>query len=152
LTSVLALGGPPDQRCWVERQKVYEDRGANVPGAIVGAVIGGVLGHQVGGGRGRDVATAGGAVAGAAIGANVGGGGGSYDRDVERCTTVSGDFRPDYWDVTYVFQGVEHRAQMTAPPGATITSAATASRAARHGDPNETRAEVGRRDFFCRCG
>jgi uncharacterized protein YcfJ len=121
VTSVRAVGGPPEQRCWVERQQVREDSGANVPGAIVGAVIGGVLGHQVGGGRGRDVATAGGAVAGAAIGANVGRGGGVYDRDVQRCTTVSGDFRPDYWEVTYVFQGVEHRAQMTAPPGATLT-------------------------------
>ena len=47
---------------------------------------GGVLGHQVGGGRGKDLATAGGAVAGAAIGANSGRGTGeSYDRDVRRC-------------------------------------------------------------------
>src|ERR1700687_2107425 len=83
VTSVRAVVGPPEQRCWVEREQVYQDnRGnANVPGAIVGAVIGGVLGHQVGGGRGRDVATAGGAVAGAAIGSNVGRGGGAvYDR------------------------------------------------------------------------
>ncbi|MDE2357860.1 MAG: glycine zipper 2TM domain-containing protein, partial [Betaproteobacteria bacterium] len=64
--------GPPERRCWVERRQVVEDGGGgvNVPGAIVGAVIGGVLGHQVGGGHGRDIATAGGAVAGAAIGAN----------------------------------------------------------------------------------
>ena len=120
VTSVRAVGGPPEQRCWVERQQVYEDRGANIPGAIIGGVIGGVLGHQIGGGRGKDVATAGGAVAGAAVGANVGRGGDTYDRDVQRCTTVSGDFHPAYWDVTYMFQGVEHRAQMTAPPGPTI--------------------------------
>jgi uncharacterized protein YcfJ len=120
VTSVRAVGGPPEQRCWVERQQVYEDRGANIPGAIIGGVIGGVLGHQIGGGRGKDVATAGGAVAGAAVGANVGRGGDTYDRDVQRCTTVSGDFHPAYWDVTYLFQGVEHRAQMTAPPGPTI--------------------------------
>ncbi len=122
VTSVRAVVGPPEQRCWVERQQVVEDRGgANVPGAIAGAVIGGVLGHQVGGGRGRDVATAGGAVAGAAVGANVGRGGtGVYDRDVQRCENVSGG-RPEYWDVTYDFRGVQHRVQMSAPPGRTIT-------------------------------
>lgn len=121
VTSVRAVVGPPEQRCWVERQQVYEDNRPNVPGAIVGAVIGGVLGHQVGGGRGRDVATAGGAVAGAAIGSNVGrGGGGTYDRDVQRCENVSSDMRPDYWDVTYNFRGIEHRVQLSAPPGPTI--------------------------------
>ena len=73
VTSVRAVVGAPEQRCWVERQQVVEERGgANVPGAILGAVIGGVLGHQVGSGRGQDIATAGGAVAGAAIGANAG--------------------------------------------------------------------------------
>ena len=122
VTSVHAVVGPPEQRCWVERQQVVEDRGgANVPGAIVGGIIGGVLGHQVGGGRGRDVATAGGAVAGAAVGANVGRGGSeAYGRDVRRCENVSGA-RPEYWDVTYNFRGVEHRAQLSAPPGPTIT-------------------------------
>jgi len=122
VTSVHAVVGPPEQRCWVERQQVYEDRGnPNVPGAIVGAVIGGVLGHQIGGGRGRDVATAGGAVAGAAIGSNVGrGGGGAYDRDVQRCANVSSNARPDYWDVTYNFRGIEHRVQLSSPPGPTI--------------------------------
>ena len=61
VASVRAMVGPPEQRCWIERQQVVEDRGgANVPGAIVGGTIGGVLGHQIGGGPGRDVATAGG--------------------------------------------------------------------------------------------
>ena len=121
VSSVRAVVGPPEQRCWVERQQVVEDRGGvNVPGAIVGGIIGGVLGHQIGGGRGRDVATAGGAVAGAAVGANVGRGGQVYDRDVKRCENVSST-RPEYWDVTYNFRGIEHRAQFSAPPGPTIT-------------------------------
>lgn len=119
--SVHAVVGPPEQRCWVERQQVYDRGGANVPGAIAGAVIGGILGHQVGSGRGRDVATAGGAVAGAAIGANVGRGDQSYSQDVQRCENVQGQLQPDYWDVTYNFRGVEHRVQMTAPPGASLT-------------------------------
>ncbi len=77
VTSVRAVVGPPEQRCWVEREQVVQNSGdANVPGAIIGAVIGGILGHQVGSGRGNDVATVGGAVAGAAVGANVGRGGG----------------------------------------------------------------------------
>ncbi len=123
VTSVRAVVGPPEQRCWIERQQVVDapPGGANVPGAIVGAVIGGILGHQIGGGRGQDAATAGGAVAGAAIGANVGRGTGQvYTQDVQRCTTVP-SARPAYWDVTYSFRGLEHRIQTSAPPGPTIT-------------------------------
>lgn len=125
VTSVRAVVGPPEQRCWVEREHVSQDRGeANVPGAIAGAVIGGILGHQVGGGRGQDVATVGGAVAGAAIGANVGRERGEqqgYGQDVRHCENVPSQARPDYWDVTYDFRGLEHRVQMTAPPGPTVT-------------------------------
>ena len=120
VTSVHAVVGPPEQRCWVERQQVYEGNRPNVGGAIVGGILGGVLGHQIGGGVGRDVATAGGAVAGAAIGSQVGRDGGYYDRDVQRCATVSSNAQPDYWDVTYNFRGTEHRVQLKAPPGPTI--------------------------------
>jgi uncharacterized protein YcfJ len=118
-----AVVGPPEQRCWVERQQVVEPSqpAPNVPGAVVGAIIGGVLGHQVGGGRGRDVATAGGAVAGAAIGANAGrSSGGVYSQDVQRCAVVPGSARPDYWDVMYYFDGLEHHMQLGAPPPPTI--------------------------------
>lgn len=123
VTSVHAVVGPPEQRCWVERQQVVQDRsGPNVAGAVIGGVIGGVLGHQIGSGRGNDVATVGGAVAGAAIGANTNRGGTTtVDRDVQRCEQVPSQAQPDYWDVTYVFQGVEHRAQLSGPPGQTIT-------------------------------
>lgn len=123
VTSVHAVVGPADQRCWVERREIVGDSGgANVPGAIAGAVIGGILGHQIGGGRGQDAATIGGAVAGGAIGANVGRDGDeSSRRDVQRCATYSRGDRPDYWDVTYSFRGQEHRVQTNAPPGPTIT-------------------------------
>ena len=124
VASVRAVVGAAEQRCWVERQQVVEDRSdaANVPGAIAGAVIGGVLGHQIGGGRGRDVATAGGAVAGAAIGANVGRGGGTqvYSQDVQRCATVQTHTRPEYWEVTYHFRGILHHMQTSTPPGRSI--------------------------------
>ena len=124
VTSVHAVVGTPEQRCWVEREQVGQDRGgANVPGAIAGAIIGGILGHQVGNGRGQDLATAGGVVAGAAVGANVGRDNSreGYSHDVKRCENVSRNARPDYWDVTYNFRGQEHRVQMTAPPGTTVT-------------------------------
>jgi uncharacterized protein YcfJ len=61
-------------------------------------------------------------VAGAAIGANAGrggGGGGVVERDVQRCQTTQ-NTQPEYWDVTYNYRGVEHRVQMSAPPGRTI--------------------------------
>jgi uncharacterized protein YcfJ len=124
LMSVRAVVGPAEQRCWVERQQVVEERSdaPNVPGAIAGAVIGGVLGHQVGGGRGKDLATVGGAVAGAAVGANVGRGETQvYSQDVQRCRTSARRAPPAYWDVTYRFRGTLHRAQLAAPPGRTIT-------------------------------
>ena len=125
VVSVRAVVGTPEQRCWVEREQVIQDQNnANVPAAIAGAIIGGILGHQVGGGRGNDVATAGGAIAGAAVGANIGrdsGGQQVYSQNVQRCTSVPSQVRPDYWDVIYNFRGEEHRVQMTTPPGATVT-------------------------------
>ena len=125
VTSVRAVVGTPEQRCWVEREQVVQDQGnANVPAAIAGAIIGDILGHQVGGGRGKDVATAGGAIAGAAVGANIGrdnNGQPVYTQDVQRCTNVPRQARADYWDVTYNFRGQEYRMQTTTPPGPTIT-------------------------------
>ena len=122
VTSVRAVVGAPEQRCWVEREQISQDRrSANVPGAIAGAVIGGIIGHQVGSGRHQDLATVGGAVAGGALGANVGRSGGGQVQDVQRCENVSSQARPDHWDVTYSFRGLEHRIQMTSPPGPTVT-------------------------------
>jgi uncharacterized protein YcfJ len=125
VTSVRAVLGTPEQRCWVEKEQVPQDRrNVNVPAAIAGAVIGGILGHQVGGGTGKDIATIGGVVAGAAVGANVGreaGGQQVSTQDVRRCDSAPSQARPDYWDVTYSFRGQEYRMQMTSPPGSTIT-------------------------------
>lgn len=123
VTSVRAVMGTSNQRCWVERDRVTGYQDNNVPGAIVGALIGGVLGHQVGGGRGKDVATALGAVAGASVGSNSGDGRRSYSQGVRRCENDSygSNGRPEYWDVTYVFRNQEYRVQLSQPPGPTIT-------------------------------
>ena len=86
---------------------------------IAGALIGGILGHQVGGGTGKDIATAGGAVAGVIIGSNVGTdryGNTSATRDVQRCTTQPASREPAYWDVSYQFRGVTHHDQLRSPP------------------------------------
>lgn len=123
VTSVRAVMGPAEQRCWVEREQVTEGgRGdRNVGGAVLGAIIGGVLGHQVGSGRGNDAATVGGAVAGGLIGSNQGrSSGATYDKDVQRCRTVASG-APAYWDVTYDYRGRENRIQMSYAPGATIS-------------------------------
>jgi uncharacterized protein YcfJ len=125
VSSARAVFGAPEQRCWVERERVPEDRrDARVPGAILGAVIGGILGHQVGGGSGRDLATAGGVVAGAVVGSNIGrnqDGSGGPTRDGQRCADVPGSAPLAYWDVIYVFRGTEHRVQLTKQPGPTVT-------------------------------
>jgi uncharacterized protein YcfJ len=119
VTSVRAVMGPPERRCWVEREQVAgNDRDRNVGGAVAGAIIGGILGHQVGSGRGNDAATALGAVAGAAIGSNAGRGDG-YSRDVQRCASAPSG-RPAYWDVTYEYRGNYHTVQMSEQPGRTI--------------------------------
>jgi len=123
VTSVRAVVGPPQLRCWVERQVVdTRSPGINVPGAVVGGVVGGILGHQIGSGRGQDLATCIGAVGGAVVGANVGrdAAGTVYTQDVQRCANVSTAAAVDYWDVTYNFRGYEHHVQTTSPPGRTI--------------------------------
>jgi len=118
VTSVRAVVGPPQQRCWVERQVIDNGAGINVPGAIVGGVVGGILGHQIGSGRGQDVATGIGAASGAVVGANVPGP--VYTQDVQRCENIASAGSLDYWDVTYTFRGYEHHVQTTSPPGRTI--------------------------------
>ena len=122
VTSVRAVHGAPEERCWTEQQQEASHSSANIPGAIVGGVLGGVIGHQVGSGRGNDLATVGGAVAGAALGANVGRDSSSgYTHAVRRCENVASSGTPDHWDVTYNDHGVEHSMQTTYRPGPTVT-------------------------------
>lgn len=123
VTSVRAVMGDAERRCWIEREQVRTERNSSAPAGLAGAVIGGIIGHQIGGGSGRDVATAGGAVAGAVIGSRLyrdQRGNEVQSQDVRRCETVQNQ-RQAYWDVTYVFRGTEHHVQMTSPPGNTVT-------------------------------
>ena len=122
VTSVRAVMGPPEQRCWVERQPVAQAAPQyNIPGAVIGGVVGGILGHQIGGGSGNALATIGGAAGGAAVGANVGRSDQvvTSTRDIRRCENVAGQ-TPQYYDVTYDWRGMQHHVQMTSPPARTI--------------------------------
>ena len=126
VSQVRGIAGPPSQRCWVERQQVAEpSRGndANLGGALIGGLVGGILGHQVGGGTGKDLATVGGAVGGAVVGSNLAnqnsGGTRIANRDVQRCENVA-NAQPDYYDVVYFHNGVEHHLQTKTPPGPTV--------------------------------
>ncbi len=64
----------PHQECFDEQVPVSYQNGGyqqnDTGAAIVGGIIGGVLGHQIGGGRGKDIATAGGAILGTFVGQN----------------------------------------------------------------------------------
>jgi uncharacterized protein YcfJ len=124
VTSVRAVVGAPEERCWIEHQGAPDRGRSNVSGAVVGAILGGVLGHQIGNGSGRDVATAGGVVAGAVLGSNAGRNRDvqpGYTHDVRRCEQVQDNAAPEYWDVTYSFRDVEHHVQLANPPGPDIT-------------------------------
>ena len=132
VTSARAVVGTPAQRCWMEREQVVQQPQAtqssdmNVPGMAIGAVLGGILGHQVGGGTGKQIATVGGAVGGAALGAQYGRNGSTaaqvapITQDVRHCDGNAAQATPSYWDVTYTFEGTEHRVQMAQQPGRTI--------------------------------
>ena len=97
VTTLHAVVGPPDRRCWIEREQAIQERGDHsIPAAMVGALIGGVLSHQIGKRQ-------------------------PLDRTVEKCTTGPSRGVPRYWDVTYTFRGIEHHIQTAIPPGATVT-------------------------------
>jgi Beta/Gamma crystallin len=97
VSSVRAVVGPPERRCWIEReQAIQERRDSNSPEAMVEALLGGILGHQI---SNRQPSM----------------------RDVERCSTGPSRGVPRYWDVSYTFRGIEHRIQTATPPGATVT-------------------------------
>lgn len=83
----------PTEQCQDVKEQIQSGtQNADVVGAVAGGAIGGVLGHQVGGGRGKTVATVGGAILGVLAGQNIGSKyntpeGNSY-RIVRRCETV----------------------------------------------------------------
>nr|MDP2191001.1 glycine zipper 2TM domain-containing protein [Rhodoferax sp.] len=102
-------------------------------GAIVGGLAGGVLGHQIGGGRGKDAATALGVVLGAITGDQFQNrdqrsqyDNGRYDngqyesaqREVKRCRTVyDTQTRITGYRVAYEYRGQHYTTLMRSNPG-----------------------------------
>ena len=92
-----------------------------VIGTVAGALIGGVVGHQIGGGRGRDIATvagaAGGGYAGNRIQKNM------QDKDTyntteQKCATVDDTSqRRTGYEVRYRLNGKESTVKMDHDPG-----------------------------------
>lgn len=119
----------PRNEC--RRHWINDDRYSGSPsqdrqygGAIVGGLAGGVLGHQVGGGRGKDAATALGVVLGAITGdqlANRDQRGPQYEnsqREVQRCRTVyDTQTRITGYRVAYEYQGQHYTTFMRSQPG-----------------------------------
>ena len=114
---------------WVtEQQAVPASR--NYGGLAIGGVAGALLGNQVGGGRGREAATAVGAVVGALTGehlANQGGWGGyqqaapQQQRQVQNCRTVNDvQTRLTGYQVEYEYRGQVYSTVTRENPGRTL--------------------------------
>jgi uncharacterized protein YcfJ len=92
-----------------------------IAGTVIGAVAGGVIGNQVGGGRGRDLATIAGAVGGGIAGKKIQENqqdGRTYTTTEHRCRKVNGPSeQPVAYDVVYEYLGASHQVRMDHDPG-----------------------------------
>jgi uncharacterized protein YcfJ len=130
------------EECWNDRVRGYQDQrvtrsdtGAPIgPGTVLGAIIGGVAGHQVGSGRGNDVATAAGAVVGGLVGnqidRNNAGPPGRVtevervpvDRTVQRCRVVHEVREATVgYDVRYEYHGRQFTTRLPRDPGRSLS-------------------------------
>jgi hypothetical protein len=117
----------PEQRCWVERERVGGYNSNNIAGAVVGGILGGVLGHQIGGGRGQESH-------GGRRGRRCGdrlqrrGRPGIRGQDARVAETKSSGWQPSYYDDLRL-RGLQHRAQLErgARPDGWSTAASLAS-------------------------
>ena len=124
--AALALAALPATRslaACVDCGSVFDVRTVTVKGdssgagAVLGGIAGGVLGHQVGSGRGNDVATAAGAIGGGVIGNRIDNRDEAPSGDA-RCRTVS-DSGSDVvaYDVRYEYRGREFTTRLDHDPG-----------------------------------
>lgn len=92
-----------------------------IAGTAIGAVVGGLVGNQVGGGKGRQLATVAGAVGGGYAGNRIEASHqrGQVTSSVERrCSTVSNtSSKIVAYDVRYVYNGVTRTVRMDHDPG-----------------------------------
>jgi len=103
----------------VHRHKPKDDN--QIAGTVIGAVAGGVIGHQVGGGRGRDLATVAGAVGGGIAGKKIQESQQNqqtYTTTERRCRKVNGPSEQVVaYDVVYEYLGSTHQVRLDHDPG-----------------------------------
>lgn len=92
-----------------------------IAGTVIGAVAGGAVGNQVGGGRGRDLATVAGVIGGGVAGKKIQEKqqrGDTYTTTERRCRTVTepGEEIVAY-DVVYAYLGQTHQVRLDHDPG-----------------------------------
>lgn len=116
----------PDKSCHdvqVTREKPVKDT-HQIAGTAIGAVIGGVLGNQIGGGKGRKIATVAGAIGGGFAGKKIQ----EHEQKVDtyttteqRCQTVDNKRTVVAgYTVKYRYQGQVHTTRMDHDPGRRI--------------------------------
>jgi uncharacterized protein YcfJ len=102
-------------------EKRKPDDQHQVAGTVIGAIAGGVIGHQIGGGRGRTLATVGGAVGGGVVGKQVQKNQQSKDtvtRVVKHCRMVDeSTANASVYDVVYAYQGQNFHVHLDHDPG-----------------------------------
>lgn len=116
----------PRQECRDEQVAVpetYKDK-HQIGGAVVGGLVGALAGHQIGGGKGKDIATLGGAAAGAFAGHEIQKN--HQEKNATReetrnvCHTVtdkSTTTKTVGYDVTYTLNGQQGHVRMDRNPG-----------------------------------
>lgn len=116
----------PRQQCrnvTVTHRSPVQDEN-RITGSVLGAVAGGVLGHQIGNGRGKDVATVVGALGGGYAGNQVQGAmqnNDTYTSTQQRCSTVYDKSQKLLgYDVTYKIGDQQGRVRMDKDPGTQI--------------------------------
>ncbi|OAT41007.1 putative exported protein [Hafnia paralvei ATCC 29927] len=116
----------PRQQCrnvTVTHRRPVQDEN-RIAGSVLGAVAGGVLGHQIGNGRGKDVATVVGALGGGYAGNQVQGSmqnNDTYTTTQQRCSTVYDKSQKLLgYDVTYKIGDQQGRVRMDKDPGIQI--------------------------------
>jgi uncharacterized protein YcfJ len=124
VTPVHEAASAPQQVCHdevVTQHKPVQDT-HQIAGTAIGAVAGGLLGNQIGGGKGRTLATVAGAVGGGYAGHEIQQNhqqNATVSSTQRRCTTVAGSQGDKVvaYDVSYEYNGVTRTVRMDHDPG-----------------------------------
>jgi uncharacterized protein YcfJ len=120
----------PVKECWQDTEYyTVRNRPRGITGkTILGAIVGGVIGHQVGGGRGNEIATVAGSLIGASMAndaaiRNAGYSSREYSRPVTRCETnyqSREEERIDGYRVIYSYNGQKYATNTPQDPGSRL--------------------------------